>query len=143
MQEPLLNHYFIDWQNKGYIPSRKIERGGDKTEELIRTRGWSHWHHLFLPRHLLTLGLIGKLSESLNELNSLAMFIWIAKATECYSRIMSWNGARDGTSHVFTDQALNTFYSIGSKSFQSVKIIPFINTLALYGFQGLFDKSGK
>jgi putative DNA methylase len=124
----LLKHYFIDWQNKGYIPSRKIERGGEKTEELIRTRGWSHWHHLFLPRHLLTLGLIGKLSESLNELNSLAMFIWIAKATECYSRIMSWNGARDGTSHVFTDQALNTFYSIGSKSFQSVKIIPFINT---------------
>ncbi|HEY5140814.1 MAG TPA: hypothetical protein VIJ25_16090, partial [Methylococcales bacterium] len=35
----LLKERFVDWQEKGYIPNRKIERGGDKTEELIRTRG--------------------------------------------------------------------------------------------------------
>ena len=41
-----------------------------------------------------------------------------------------WAGVAsvDATSHVFTDQALNTFYSIGSKSFYGIKTIPFINT---------------
>jgi len=45
----LLRERFGDWQEKGYIPNRKIERGGVKTEEPIRTRGWTHWHHLFNP----------------------------------------------------------------------------------------------
>ena len=49
----LLKERFSEWQKKGYIPSRRIERGGDKTEEPIRTRGWSYWHHLFTPRQLL------------------------------------------------------------------------------------------
>jgi putative DNA methylase len=124
----LLKKRLGDWQQKGYIPSRKIERGGDKTEELIRTRGWSYWHHLFLPRHLLTLGLVGELSEHVNKIECIATFTWTAKVTERYARIMGWDSARDGTSHVFTDQALNTFYSIGSKSFDGVKTIPFANT---------------
>ena len=48
----LLRERFADWQDKGYIPSRRIEPG-DKTDEPIRTRGWTHWHHLFTPRQLL------------------------------------------------------------------------------------------
>ena len=34
------------------MPDSRIEPG-DKTDEPIRTRGWTHWHHLFTPRHLL------------------------------------------------------------------------------------------
>jgi adenine-specific DNA methylase len=56
----LLQERFQDWQNKGYIPSRKIEPG-PKTDEPIRTRGWTHWHHLFNHRQLLTNGLFLKL----------------------------------------------------------------------------------
>ena len=51
----LLEERFDAWQEKGYIPSRRIEPG-DKTDEPIRTRGWTHWHHLFNPRQLLTSG---------------------------------------------------------------------------------------
>ena len=40
------------WQDAGQIPSGRIVTG-DKTDEPIRTRGWTHWHHLFTPRHLL------------------------------------------------------------------------------------------
>ncbi|MGH8480534.1 MAG: DUF1156 domain-containing protein [Gammaproteobacteria bacterium] len=47
-----LRERFHDWQAKGYVPSRRIEPG-DKTDEPIRTRGWTHWHHLFTPRQLL------------------------------------------------------------------------------------------
>ena len=34
------------WQDEGLVPDMPIEPG-DKTDEPIRTRGWTHWHHLF------------------------------------------------------------------------------------------------
>src|SRR5262249_9005581 len=40
-----------NWQAQGFVPDSRIEPG-DKTDELIRTRGWTYWHHLFTPRHL-------------------------------------------------------------------------------------------
>lgn len=49
----LLCERFADWQREGFIPSKAIPESGDKTDEPIRTRGWTHWHHLFTPRQLL------------------------------------------------------------------------------------------
>src|SRR5690606_7438315 len=46
-------------QRLGFMPDMRIEPG-DKTDEPIRTRGWTHWHHLFNPRQLLVLGLMFK-----------------------------------------------------------------------------------
>ena len=48
----LLRERFAEWQTLGYIPSRAITPGA-KTNEPVRTRGWTHWHHLFTPRQLL------------------------------------------------------------------------------------------
>ena len=53
----LLRRRFDAWQAQGYIPRRRIEPG-DKTDEPMRTRGWTHWHHLFTPRQLLVHGQI-------------------------------------------------------------------------------------
>ncbi len=53
----LLRERFDEWQAQGYLPSRRIV-SGDKTDELLRTRGWTHWHHLFTPRQLLVQGQI-------------------------------------------------------------------------------------
>lgn len=61
----LLRERFTDWQREGFIPSKRIPEGGDKTEEPIRTRGWTHWHHLFTPRQLLTHGLLAEVSGGL------------------------------------------------------------------------------
>ena len=58
----LLNERFSDWQREGFIPAKAIPEGGDKTEEPIRTRGWTHWHHFFTPRQLLTHGLLAETS---------------------------------------------------------------------------------
>ncbi len=41
------------WQEQGFVPNTLIEPG-DKTDEPIRTRGWTHWHHMFAPRQLIT-----------------------------------------------------------------------------------------
>jgi adenine-specific DNA methylase len=54
----LLRERFADWQERGFIPSKAMPRVGIKTEEPIRTRGWTHWHHLFHPRQLLVNGLL-------------------------------------------------------------------------------------
>jgi adenine-specific DNA methylase len=64
----LLTERFSRWQRDGYIPSRKIQPG-EKTQEPIRTRGWTFWHHLFIPRQLLLLGLLAETShqESANN----------------------------------------------------------------------------
>ena len=43
---------------EGYLPSMAIPTDGEKTDEPIRTRGWTHWHHLFTPRQLIVNGLI-------------------------------------------------------------------------------------
>jgi adenine-specific DNA methylase len=47
------------WQDEGLIPDMEIERG-EETTRLLRERGWTHWHHLFNPRHLLINALFKK-----------------------------------------------------------------------------------
>ena len=42
------------WQAEGLVPDMRIEPG-DKTDEPIRTRGWTHWHHFFGARQLFLL----------------------------------------------------------------------------------------
>jgi adenine-specific DNA methylase len=45
----LLSERFDEWQSKSFIPNRKIESGYN-TDQPIRERGWTYWHHLFNPR---------------------------------------------------------------------------------------------
>lgn len=47
-----VGRHLAEWQAAGLVPDMAIEPG-NKTDEPIRTRGWTHWHHLFNPRHLL------------------------------------------------------------------------------------------
>ena len=44
----------------------RIEPGA-KTDEPIRTRGWTYWHHLFNPRQLLVSVLINKHSSTIGK----------------------------------------------------------------------------
>ena len=64
----LLRERFADWQREGFIPSKAIPEGGDKTEQPIRERGWTHWHHLFTPRQLLTHGLLAEICGSASSI---------------------------------------------------------------------------
>src|SRR5207249_4632717 len=66
----LLIERFNEWQTRLYIPQRRIEPG-EKTDEPIRTRGWTHWLHLFTPRQLLLLGLLWEQVDSFRTSSSL------------------------------------------------------------------------
>ena len=107
----LLHERFSDWQRQGFIPSTTIPSGGDKTEEPIRTRGWTHWHHLFTPRQLLTHGLIAEASARLatSKHTRVACLLGLGRMANWNSRLCQWlsDRANEKGSHVFANQALN------------------------------------
>jgi adenine-specific DNA methylase len=115
-----------DWQEKGLVPDDHIEPG-DKTDELIRTRGWTHWHHLFTPRHLLSNTLLrrGLIENAMREAGALGFCNFLDKG----SRLSQWRVGHSGKpgiapsadypEHVFYNQALNPFLNYASRSFSS------------------------
>jgi putative DNA methylase len=105
--------HLAEWQAKGWVPDMRIEPG-DKTDEPIRTRGWTHWHHLFNPRQLLLLGL-GKQVLTENKLHA-GVYVLYAKSIDWNSRISRWNPRWEKTENVFYNQALNTFFNYGTRS---------------------------
>ncbi|MBD2425045.1 anti-phage-associated DUF1156 domain-containing protein [Phormidium sp. FACHB-1136] len=118
-----------DWQSSGWIPDMRIEIGGPpryQGQDLIRSRGWTYWHHLFVPRHLLTLAIIK------SHLHDEALAVKFAGILDFGSKLSRWTtssariskdgkgkqigGASNSTSNVFYNQALNTLYNFGVRS---------------------------
>lgn len=81
----LLRERFRDWEAQGHIPSRRIEPG-DKTDEPIRTRGWTHWHHLFNPRQLLINGLFAETAAREGDLAACALLLMVGRLADYNSR---------------------------------------------------------
>lgn len=101
--------HLAEWQEKGWVPDTRIEPG-DKTDEPIRTRGWTHWHHLFNPRQLLVAMLFGKERRPVFQIGLTQQVNW-------NSRLSHWNFAMTAVAQVFYNQALNTFPSYGCRGF--------------------------
>lgn len=147
----LLQERFQDWQEKGYIPSRRIEPG-DETTRLMRERGWTHWHHLFNPRQLQTIGLLIKhsdvhssrklaqfenlldLSDFINirgaskreiaQIESLLELGRLADTKGLGCKLLRWNSHPSKEMHasVFSNQALNTLFNYCHRSLKSIDI---------------------
>jgi putative DNA methylase len=99
----------------GWIPDMRIEPG-EKTDEPIRTRGWTYWHQLFNPRQLLVASLVKQNVER----DSRLVFA-LSQLLNVNSRCCRWNPApgpgRAGlVSTVFDNQALNTLLNYGCRS---------------------------
>lgn len=111
----LLRERFAGWQREGFIPSLAMPEGGDKTEEPIRTRGWTHWHHLFTPRQLLTHGAIAEIAFALatSRASAVGCLLGLGRMANWDSRLCQWlsDKANEKGSHVFANQALNPLFS--------------------------------
>lgn len=125
-QESLIEDFvrknLAKWQEEGYVPDLAIEPG-QKTDEPIRTRGWTYWHHLFNPRQLMQLAIISKhLREAPHT------FVILPKIIDYCSKLCRWDAGHKGSSPqavaTFTNQALNTLYNYGCKA--SSHLISFI-----------------
>lgn len=113
--EDYVSAHLADWQASGLMPDMGIEHGFETTR-LYRERGWSHWHHLFNPRCLLTLGITKK--HILQSPHAEELLIGFAKQLDwlnkgCY---FGTGAARESISHMFSNQALNVLWNFGIRS---------------------------
>ena len=120
----LLRERFADWQSRGYIPSRAIESGA-KTDEPIRTRGWTRWHHLFTPRQLLIHGLISKgiCSGSPDRETMVGLLLGLSRCVDYNSRLCRWHTrvVGDKSEQTFSNQALNTMLNFAGRGMSAAE----------------------
>lgn len=106
----IVEEKLADWQKAGFAPDMEIEPGYN-TSQPIRERGWTHWHHLFNARQLLSACTWKKQIQSPLEL------IRLMKALDFNSRLCIWQVNSEACANVFTNQALNTFYNYPCRAF--------------------------
>ena len=116
----LLREHFADWQRQGFIPSMVIPEGGDETARLYRERGWSHWHHLFTPRQLLTHGLLAEVSKQLATTKQarVSCLLGLGRMADWNSRLSAWmfHAGNEKGNQVFYNQALNCHFNYAARA---------------------------
>ncbi|AZI45269.1 DUF1156 domain-containing protein (plasmid) [Deinococcus psychrotolerans] len=118
----LLRERFADWQEKGFIPSSRIESGYN-TDQPMRERGWSHWQHLFTPRQLLVHGLFQYFGES-EKVLSIGNQLLVYRLANWNSRLSQWlssqGGGIGGGKATYYNNALNTFFNFSVRPMQAL-----------------------
>ena len=125
----LLRERFADWQREGFIPSKAMPEDGEKTDEPIRTRGWTHWHHLFTPRQLLMHGLVFSLAVEQSNSHAVraAFMVGMASSSDWSSKLCRWtpqlarSGGIGASVQTFYNQALNTLFTWANRPFEGIK----------------------
>tara|TARA_R110000868_G_scaffold249662_2_gene506173 strand:- start:7415 stop:10465 length:3051 start_codon:yes stop_codon:yes gene_type:complete len=97
------------WRAAGLVPDMPIQ-SGLKTEDPMRTRGWTDWLHLFSPRQILVLA---TLHARIRESDDAArLYFFMPRALDNNSRLNRWasgqGGGLGGPKGTFDNQALNT-----------------------------------
>jgi hypothetical protein len=119
----LLSSEFAGWQQAGWIPSWRIEPG-EKTNEPIRTRGWTYWHHLFNPRQLLLGGAYARRIARTNGDLRAALTLLLGSYANYNARLARWHASAGkgagATEKVYYNQALNTLFDYASRSWASL-----------------------
>jgi putative DNA methylase len=75
----------VEWQQQGWVPDMRIESGYN-TDQPIRERGWTYWHHLFNPRQLLLAGLFNQFSDA-------PLKFGVSRALNQNARLSRWDSA--------------------------------------------------
>jgi putative DNA methylase len=122
----LLSERFSHWQDCGFIPTKRLLKGGDKTDEPIRTRGWNYWHQLFTSRQLLMYGLYqSKCVEIPNLQAKVAAQLKLGIQINWNSKLCIWNADKSkgpgSTEQTFANQALNPLLNYGTRSFHLLR----------------------
>lgn len=102
------------WQSQGCVPDMAIETGKEN-EGPIRTNGWTYWHHLFVPRALVTASIIARSESPFARL-------MLAKYVDYNSKSCRWavsQAAGEQAKSTFDSQALKTMFSWANRAVAS------------------------
>lgn len=91
-----------EWRDKGFLPDMGIEWGVEARKP-IWERGWTHWHHLYNPRHLLINAIATKHAKKFSH-----MCFGLASLYDRNASTTRWDGSREMAGQTFANQALNT-----------------------------------
>lgn len=111
------------WQEEGLIPDMEIEPGYN-TDQPIRERGWTHWHHLFNARQLLIFATFKKFILSLSDAKlQCELLVLFAKITEWNTRLCRWatSSRHENQVNTFSNQALNTLYNYATRGLYNLE----------------------
>ncbi|MDP2903848.1 MAG: hypothetical protein Q8N96_12215 [Methylovulum sp.] len=150
--EQIVAENIAQWQQQGFVPDMAIEPGYN-TDQPIRERGWTYWHHLFSPRNLVIASMVRKQIVDFTSLNLLDLINFNAKLcrwTSSPKRIAKdgtgkqVGGASDNATDVFSNQALNTFYNYAFRGFDGLSecLIPYYHKRG-YTFSGSHAPRGN
>jgi putative DNA methylase len=121
----LLRERLVDWQREGFVPSKAIPDSGSETDRLFRERGWTHWHHLFTPRQLLTLGATAEASGRLatSKQARVACLLGLGRMADWNSRLSAWmfHAGNEKGNQVFYNQALNCHFNYSARPISKLK----------------------
>ena len=112
--EHIVRENLSRWQDEGLVPDMAIEPGYN-TEQPIRERGWTHWHHLFNARALLLQALKAGADKGCVQ------YLRLARDADRLSRLCRFNfnpqpSQGPKIEQVFSDQALNPLFNYGTYS---------------------------
>ena len=105
----------VSWQEEGLVPSMAIESGYN-TDQVMRERGWTYWHHLFNARQLITNSLFVKNISSSNSLKKNVIgILGVNRLINFNSKLSRWCSVSgvEKVVDVYYNQALNTLYNFG------------------------------
>ncbi len=123
----LLRERFAGWQREGFIPSKPVPEKGAETDRLFRERGWTHWHHLFTPRQLLTHGLLAEISAkaATSKQTQVGCILAAGRLANWNSRLCQWlqsqGGGIGGGKATFANQALNTLFNFSVRPVKTLE----------------------
>ena len=119
------------WQKNGLVPDMAIEPGYN-TNQPIRERGWTHWHHLFSPRQLLVAALVHEQIQVMPADIQPALSLSLAKMLDWSSKLCRYGtgAARESIAQTFYNQAYNTNFFYGVRSFVTGKNYLFLTDSA-------------
>jgi adenine-specific DNA methylase len=120
----LLLDRFQEWQEKGFIPSKRIPSGYN-TDQPIRERGWTYWHHLFTPRQLLVHGIIAEqcAKVSTTKEQRVGCLLGIGSMADWNSRLSGWmqHATNEKGNNTFCNQALNTLFNYSTRPYAKIE----------------------
>lgn len=117
--EAIVRKNLSRWQKEGLVPDMRIAPG-EETTRLFRERGWTHWHHLFGARPLLTIATMRRLNRTPIGL------LEIARSADRLAKLCRFNANPQPSQgpkieQVFSNQALNTLINYGIYSFAGIE----------------------